>query len=64
MPSTPLFMAKGVASPSDVLEQHEGLDIAGSRCKHPLFKQGLSGERFCWRSTGGVWNLGAAFSGE
>lgn len=45
MPSTHLFVAKDVASPSDVLEQHEGLDIAGSRCKHPLFKQGLPGER-------------------
>lgn len=57
MPRTQLFVAKDVASPSDVLQQCEDLDNAGSRCKHPLSNQGLPGEKeFCWRSTGGVWN--------
>lgn len=58
VPRTHLFVAKDVASPSDVLEQHEDLDNARSRCKHPLSNKGLPGEKkeFCWRSTGGVWN--------
>lgn len=57
VPSTHLFVAKDFSSPSDVLEQHEDLDNAGSRCKHPLCNKGLPGEKgFCWRSTGGVWN--------
>lgn len=46
MASTHLFMAKDVASPSDVLEQREDLDNAGSRCKHPLFNKGMEWPEF------------------
>lgn len=35
--STHLFVAKDVASPSDVLELSENLDNPASSCKHPLW---------------------------